>query len=271
MSRTISQSSSQLRRPWPTDLLNEDLNISKWVFRSALPTMAPDSRKRSYDLFGRVTRNVIKPRDPCTNSHGFTQAELLEKSVKVIVCFEIEREKFSLNLLCITVIRRLCHNISRPQRWVEQPRRTVPPLLRFIHTAASTSQVRWVFGCRYMSPLRVRATLDLFNPVSHELAVLPVIVSQFRATVLSSHHCISSVILNPSSAARTFVDKLTAMGPNTSSQREIVRLFQVRRDLAAIRPCVTPGTCATTGCTTAHTPWLLASPNAGSLMLSFGS
>ena len=85
-------------------------------------------RERSYDLLGRVTRIVIESRDPCTNSHGFTQAELLENSVKVIVCFDTEREKSSLNLLlCIAVICRLCHNISRLLRWVRQPRRTVPP------------------------------------------------------------------------------------------------------------------------------------------------
>ena len=57
-----------------------------------------------------------------------------------------------------------------------------------------------------MSPLHVRVALDLLNPISHKLAVLPVIVQPGKATVLSSQYCISSVILKPSSATRTFVD-----------------------------------------------------------------
>ena len=65
----------------------------------------------------------------------------------------------------------------------------------------------------------------------------------FQMSVLSSQHYLSSVILKPYSAACTFVDKLTAIWPDMSSKQGILRLFSARRDLAAIRPCVTPDAC----------------------------
>ena len=69
--------------------------------------------------------------------------------------------------------------------------------------------------------------------------------SQCKVTVLSSKHCIPYVILRPSGAAHTFVEKLTAMWPDMSSKRGI-RLFLARQDFAAMRPCVTPNACVTT-------------------------
>ena len=79
-----------------------------------------------------------------------------------------------------------------------------------------------------------------------------------QMSVLSNQHCISSVILKPSSATSTFVDKLTTMWPDMSSNPGIVRLFLASRDLAAVRPYVTPDTCVTTAYTAAHTPCVRA-------------
>ena len=80
-------------------------------------------RKRSYYLLERVARITIKLLGPCTNSDGFTQAELLKYSVKVIVCVNNKHEKFSLNLLlCIAVIH---HTLSYYQQATEMGRTTM--------------------------------------------------------------------------------------------------------------------------------------------------
>lgn len=83
-------------------------------------------RKRSYYLLERVARITIKLLGPCTNSDGFTQAELLKYSVKVIVCVNNKHEKFSLNLLlCIAVIH---HTLSYYQQATEMGRTTMADL-----------------------------------------------------------------------------------------------------------------------------------------------
>ena len=130
-------------------------------------------------------------------------------SVKVIVCVNNMHEKFSLNLLlCITVIH---HPLSYYQQATEMDRTTM----------ADRSTI---------APLHSYCCLG--SPGQQG----------FQMLVLSSQHCLSSIILKPSSAAYTFVDKLTAMWPDMSSKRGI-GLFLARRDLAAIRPCVTPDAC----------------------------
>ena len=128
------------------------------------------SHKSSYYLRGRVKRIMIEPRDPYTNSNGFPQAELLEYSVKVIVCIDNKHEKFSLNLLlCIAFIHHLCHIISRPVKWVEQPWPAVPPWLRLVHTATLAPQVSRSFRCRYCPASRYCPILAIISQFHREV------------------------------------------------------------------------------------------------------
>ena len=128
---------------------------------------------------------MIEPRDPCINSDGFTQAELLGLSVKVIVCIDNKHEKFSLNLLLYIAV--IHHPLSYYQQASEIGRTTMAD----------------------------RSTIALLH--SHCCLGSPGQQGS-RMSVPSSQHCLSSIIMKPSSAAQIFVVKLTAMWPDMGSK-----------------------------------------------------
>ena len=92
----------------------------------------------------------------------------------------------------------------------------------------------------------------------------------WRATELSSHPwlCFTG---KPWSALPTFVTRFAAICADTSSNRGMMSPCFASRTLAVINPWLTPDGCLTTACTVAHTPFLLASPKACSLISSISS
>ena len=113
-----------------------------------------------------------EPRDPSTNPHGFTQAELFKDEVEVVSYFHCSSEKFSLNLQFSSNFRtRLCDNVRGPFLGIGQPSRTLPLQVYTSHASAPTAKICRVFSSGNVSPDNIWMTLYLPYPIGNKLSI----------------------------------------------------------------------------------------------------